>query len=139
MKQPAILIDLDGTLAEVYHRIKDGKCDHSKIKDDKYNKAVRAIIGKFQDTHNIILFTAREEKWREDTKRWCWDNFIIFDKLFMALPHHEGPNYLVKYQMHKEFIEGEYEVLFAIDDNNRVVNMLRDIGITTFQILNTEY
>ena len=139
MIKPAILIDLDGTLAEVDHRIKNGKCDHTKIKDDDYNKAMREIISKFQDTHNIIIFTAREDKWREATMRWCWYNFIIFDKLFMPLPHHRGPNYLVKYQMYKEFIEGEYEVLFAIDDNNKVVEMLRDLGITTFQIRNTEY
>ena len=137
--KPAILIDLDGSLCEVDHRIKDGKCDHSKIADDEYNEAVRQIICKFQDTHNIILFTARHDHWRDVTKKWCWDNFIIFDKLFMRLPHHHGLNYLVKYQMYKEFIEGEYEVLFAIDDNNRVVEMLRDIGITTFQIRNTEY
>ena len=137
--KPAILIDLDGTLAEVDHRTKDGKCDHTRIEDDEYNQAVREIIGKFQDTHNIILFTARDSKWRDATKAWCWKKFIIFDKLLMKLPHHEGPNYLVKYQMYKEFIEGEYEVLFAIDDNNKVVEMFRDIGITTFQIRNTEY
>ena len=139
MLKPAILIDLDGTLAEVDHRIKDGKCDHSRIHEDKYNNAVREIICKFQDTHNIILFTARHCDLRDATKRWCWDNFIIFDQLIMKLPSHEGPNYLVKYEMYKEFIEGKYEVLFAIDDNNRVVEMLRDIGITTFQIRNTEY
>ena len=139
MLKPAIIIDLDGTLAEVDHRIKDGKCDHTKIKDDEYNKAVREIISKFQDSHNIVLFTARHTDWRNATKRWCWDNFIIFDALYMKLPHHKGPDYLVKYQMYKEFIEGEYDVLFAIDDNNNVVKMLRDLGITTLQIRNTEY
>ena len=139
MKDKAIIIDIDGTLADPSHRIVNGKCDHTKAHLDPVKPAVEKIIEKFSSEYRIILFTARPEHWRGPTLKWLEEKQIGFDYLFMRGDEDHRPDYICKYDMYKRYIEGTYEVLFCLDDNNKVVEMLRDIGLICLQVKNTEY
>ena len=135
----AIIVDLDGTLAEVEHRLINGVCDHTKIHLDRPNKAMKDIIGRMIVDHKIVICTARSELWREETENWLEDNKIHYDKLVMRHIKDRKPDYLCKYELYKTEIWRDYSVLCVFDDNTNVVNMWRDLNLTCFQIRNTEY
>jgi uncharacterized HAD superfamily protein len=86
MKQKAIIVDLDGTLADCEHRkkfIEGAKKDwKSFLKDeniiqDKLNLWCASIISNFKSSHKIILVTGRNEFTRAITEEWLatYDQF----------------------------------------------------------------
>ena len=135
----AILVDLDGTLAEVEHRIVNGKCDHSLIHMDEVNKAMKTVISRMIVDHRIVICTARSEDWRIATEGWLDRNNIDYDKLIMKKSGDKRRDYLVKYDLWRNNIRDVYDITCCFDDNTCVVNMWRDIGLTCFQIRNTNY
>ena len=135
----AIIVDLDGTLAEVEHRIIDGKCDHTFIHEDEVNQAMRVIIGRMISDHRIVICTARSEEYKIATISWLQSNGIPYDKLIMKKLGDKRRDYLVKYDLWRNEIRDKYDITCVFDDNTAVVNMWRDIGLTCLQIRNTNY
>ena len=71
---PAIICDLDGTLALLNGR---SPYDASTCENDELNTLVRDVWDSFDlNEHVKILVSGRSDKHREQTERWLKNNFI---------------------------------------------------------------
>jgi len=148
MKKKAIIIDLDGTLCNNEHRQhfmtgpkKDWKNFYYNIPWDKPNEWCLEIVNKFIEAGYFILFvTGREFKQciKLDTLRWLRDHDLKpkEDSNIQIFARKEGDfrsDDIVKKEIYFDNIASQYEILFALDDRKRVVEMWRSIGLTCLQ------
>lgn len=135
---PAIIIDLDGTLANINERRnalgthKNFNLFYSNIPKDKLNVWCKEIINKFKQDHKIILVTGREEieEVKIDTNKWLIKNDIHYDKIFFRKLNDNRRDSIIKEEIYENNIKEKYKILFVVDDRKQVVEMWRDKGLT---------
>ncbi len=142
MKQKAIIIDLDGTLADCEHRkqfISGSKKDwKSFLKDeniiqDKLNAWCASIITNFKNSYKIILVTGRNEFTRKITQEWLATHDQYFDELFMRKDRDWRQDAIIKEEIYRLHIEPKFDVLFCVDDRKQVIDMWRKLGLVCLQ------
>lgn len=153
MKQKAIIIDIDGTLTRDPLLIDDKSREGRDVfyqKIDNYLRVKKELIRPVVDlvkliidnTYTRIIFlTAREDRYdiKENTLKFLEDKFLFichdccFD-LYMREENDLRPNYEVKEQILKEQILPNYDILFALDDEDNNVEMFRRNGILVLQV-----
>ena len=136
-----IIVDLDGTLADVSHRV------HHVQKEPKDKKSFNSLMGEDGLNHwcfelseamrsrgyKIILITGRPEKYRDDTVAWLEREKIVYDELYMR-PRHAGvPDSLVKKDIYRKLIRDRMEIVFVVEDRLSVVRMWREMGLVCLQ------
>lgn len=142
MKEKAIIIDLDGTLADCEHRkqfISGVKKDwKSFLKDeniiqDTLNLWCASIIANFKQTHKIILVTGRNELTRKITQEWLTKFDQYFDLLLMRNNNDFRQDAVIKEEIFRLHIQPKFDVLFCVDDRKQVVDMWRKLGLICLQ------
>lgn len=131
---PAIICDLDGTLALLNGR---NPYDASTCDKDLLNEPVAEIIRRFQSGgHRILFLTGREDKYSEPTLRFLHkhlgENFPF--ELTMRKTDDHRKDAVIKEEFLKQQILPQYYVDFVLDDRNQVVDMWRRLGITCLQV-----
>jgi hypothetical protein len=156
MKQKAIIVDLDGTLANCEHRRhfvdgtdgkKDWKSFYEAIEKDTVNEWCKKLIERFwfilrwddsETSYEILLVSGRPDKymdltmdWLDSTEvgQWCVNPRDSTYNIFMRKDGDFRDDTIIKEEIYREYIEPFYDVLFAIDDRKKVVNMWRRLGI----------
>lgn len=138
-KIPAILVDLDGTLANVNERRKDFlvKKDwdsfYSRIEEDLLNVWCKEIIDKFKTEYRIIILTGRNETYRSQTMNWLSVNDVFFNDIYFRSSNDFRQDDLVKKELYEKFVGNKYKVLFVVDDRASVVKMWRSLGLICLQ------
>lgn len=154
MKQKAIIVDIDGTLTRDPLLIDDKSREGRDIfyqKIDNYFMVKLELIKptvylvQYFKAFNIkpIFLTAREDKYeiRLNTLKFLKSKVCTQTNnknLFMRTENDLRPNYEVKEQILKEEILPNYEVLFALDDEDNNVEMFRKNGILVLQVKDIE-
>lgn len=139
-KHPAIICDLDGTLA--LHKMMDGTSlrspyDAAKSANDIINVAVARTLNALNCAgYHILFVTGREEKHREPTmefiERVCEKYSLISHELIMRDSGDNRSDAIVKNEIYCRYIEPHYNVLAVFDDRPRVVSMWRSLGLMVF-------
>lgn len=140
-RTPAIIVDLDGTLCDVEHRVhhvkkkpKNWHAFNSAMDEDKsYFWCIELIAAMKVRGYKIIFVTGRDEDYRSNTEAWLKKHLIDYDFLFMrkAKDHREDSD--VKEEIYHTMIEQTAQVLFVVDDRKSVVERWRKIGLTCLQ------
>jgi len=140
-KMKAILVDLDGTLCDVEHRVqhvqtknKNWKMFHDLMVHDDLNHWCFELIEAMSDRgYKIIFVTGRGEPWRAPTESWLTKHKIKYEHLYMrgVLDHREDSD--VKEDIYQHMIEQRYQVLFVVDDRQSVVDRWRKLKLTCLQ------
>ncbi|MGF7150438.1 putative kinase [Sphingomonas zeicaulis] len=144
----AVIFDIDGTLADVGHRVHhlDGEKDwiafFRDMQDDPViepiatlarllHKAVEARHG----LDAVLIVTARPERpdWRQTTLDWLEINAIPYDRIYFRPEGDTRPDQIVKADILQRILEDGYDPVLVIDDRPQVVKMWRAHGITTLQ------
>ena len=140
MKKSAIIIDLDGTLADISHRrhhVEDGnknwKAFYNGITRDDINVWCHAIIDRFSDDNEVLLVTGRPEPYRDITRAWLDRYHISYSGLFMRPDKDYRKDFVIKQEIYDNYIKDSFDILFAIDDRQQVVDMWRRNDITCLQ------
>lgn len=129
---PAILVDIDGTLAHMNGR---GPYDDSLVHTDTPDEVIREIVNEhYKNGMRVIIFSARDEKSRPQTAKWLRDNGIKFDELHMRTRGDKRNDAVVKNEMFHAYVADRFNVKFVLDDRDRVVDMWRSKGITCLQV-----
>ncbi|MCR9203770.1 MAG: hypothetical protein NXH75_04270 [Halobacteriovoraceae bacterium] len=140
-KNKGIIVDIDGTLANVDHRLKfihnspkDWEAFHGSCEKDTPNDWCLDIIKalKVQGT-SIVLLTGRGEEYREQTLSWLKNHNIPFDDLFMRGENDRRSDDLIKKEIYENKITPHYEISFVLEDRLSVVKMWREVGVTCLQ------
>ena len=135
-KQPAILVDIDGTLALCGDR---NPYDHASSIEDTVNPVTLEIARRFAETHTVILLSSRLEQFRAVTELWMQFHHIPPWTLIMRQDGDSREDNVVKRELYLSKIEPMYDVLFVLDDRTRVVNMWRSLGLTCLQVAEGDF
>jgi len=130
----AIWCDIDGTLAERVHPDAPQPVRGPFEEDRVYEDAVREHIADLvRILHaagkKIVIMSGRTDSCQEETERWLRDNNIPFDDCFMrrtVLDKNRKDN-LVKHDLFWANVAPKYNVIFALDDRQQVVDFTRDV------------
>lgn len=140
MKEWAIIVDIDGTLANIDHRRKfvenkpkDWNNFRKGILNDTLNTWCARIIQQMKTRYEIILCSGRMEDERIDTEKWLKDNDVRYSKLLMRKLGDYRNDSIIKAEIYENEIEPKYNVIFVIDDRKRVVDMWREKGLVCLQ------
>jgi FMN phosphatase YigB (HAD superfamily) len=145
MKRPAVIFDMDGTLADVSsirHHLKfyeESKKRVIKHFDRFHSDSVdvpphRHVLNAAQMAHMmgnaVLVVTARKHMWRNQTAWWLAMNNVPSDMLMMRDDEDNRKDYEVKKDMLKIIRQG-YDVIHAWDDNPSIVKLWKEEGIPT--------
>jgi predicted kinase len=133
-KNPAIICDLDGTLA-----LANGKrspYDYKKVGLDDVNDPVARIVQLFNRAGYTILYVSgREDSCRGETAMWLAENKLgVHTALHMRKTGDHRNDAVVKLEIFNQCIRENYDVKFVLDDRDRVVRMWRELGLTCLQV-----
>jgi predicted kinase len=134
----AVICDLDGTLALLNGR---DPYDASRCEEDALNKPVAEVLWQMIDVATLLFTSGREERYRPETTRWLASHGFANGPnfLFMRPTGDNRPDAVVKREIYEREILGKYNVLFALDDRNRIVELWRSLGLTCFQVAEGDF
>ncbi|MBT3584409.1 MAG: polynucleotide kinase [Halobacteriovoraceae bacterium] len=140
-RKKALLVDLDGTLADVEHRVhhvqgesKDWKQFNEKMGLDALNTWCREIIISFQERgYGVVFLTGRTEDYRGTSEEWLDSHDITYDKLFMRQRGDHRDDWDIKQGIYLEEIKPDFDILFVLEDRLNVVKMWRETGLVCLQ------
>lgn len=142
-KTSAIMVDLDGTLCNLDHRIhyvKNGNRDwvsfFRECKNDTLYKDVAGLIeAEFMAGTEIVLCSGRtEDVTREATERWLSQHGIHYNDLVMRPKLNYKRDDITKAMLYRYEIKPYYDIKYVVDDRQQVVDKWRSMGITCFQV-----
>lgn len=129
---PAIIVDVDGTLAD---KGKRSPFHWDKVKEDTVKEEIREIVNRYRTDTSIIIFTGRDGICEADTKSWLEDNDIHFDELHIRPKGNMEKDSIIKRRMFDDNVRGKFYVRFVLDDRNQVVDMWRkELGLVCLQV-----
>lgn len=141
-----VIFDLDGTLADIEHRVHWLSADkHSRLSsdtrwknffahcvNDRPNLPVIAVLQALRPNYKIAIFTGRSDEVKRQTEDWLKKNGIEYDFLRMRKSGDHTRDEVLKAQWLKEY--GAKNIFLIFEDRDRMVKMWRDYGLTCFQV-----
>jgi hypothetical protein len=145
--KPVILMDIDGTVANLSHRlhyIKDGKNDwasfNANILGDTpieqtifLNNLITSGYLPPEDRQTVIFASGRSENERADTETQLKNFGLNYDKLYMRPAGDTRADYIIKREILDQIRADGYEPFIVIDDRQTVVDMWRENGLFVLQ------
>ena len=135
----AIICDLDGTLALMNGR---NPYDASNCDKDLPNiPVIETVKGLHKLGYEVIFLSGRMDKYREPTERFILQHcpFLIGEygwdfRLYMRKSGDNRKDSIIKEELYRDHVDGQFRVLLVLDDRNQVVDLWRDLGLTCFQV-----
>jgi hypothetical protein len=130
---PAILCDLDGTLAIIHDR---SPFDSKSCERDLLNKPVAEILKTYHEKGvKIIFMSGREDDSRSQTINWLIYNKISYNALYMRKKGDMRKDSIIKKELYEAHVKGQFFVQFVLDDRNQVVDLWRlELGLPCLQV-----
>ena len=136
--RPLILVDLDGTLFDMEHRVhflaeKNYDAFFEAVKDDTPIWWCAELVAAMASRGFRIAFVSgRNEVARAETKRQLEKLGFGEFPLYMRPRYDYREDYLIKADIFDRWFLNE-NILFVIDDRSQVVKMWRERGLTVLQ------
>jgi hypothetical protein len=130
---PAVIVDLDGTVA--LNTGGRSPYDESRVKEDTPNEAVvKTVQALHSGGYNILFVSGRHDTCYDDTCDWLNENVYLNDyELFMREEGDNRKDSIIKREIFDAKIRHNYNVMGCIDDRQQVVDAYRAMGLTVFQ------
>ena len=149
-KKSAIIVDIDGTVANIEHRMKywekkprDYVKFYENIEDDKPIEEIiwlaRSICIAHLPEVDIIYLTGRHEGVRKRTEIWLRKHGLPKGPLYMRGDTDFSPDTEWKKTCYYGRIAPHYDVKFVLEDRQSVVAMWRSIGLRCIQVAEGNY
>lgn len=137
-KRQWIIVDIDGTIADVSHRVSlipDWDAFNAACPEDKPYSNMVKLVAHLSDFYNVLLLTGRSAAFRGPTKKWLLENKVHYNELRMRPETDFTPDIEVKWAEAVKFFGEDVgaKVAFVFEDRDRVVQMWRDRGLTCLQ------
>lgn len=143
----AVIFDMDGTIANVDHRLKyimqdrkDWDTWNKLMPYDTPNIEICKLTHMYYEIgYVVIICSGRFEKYRKITKDQLDTWGIEYASLYMRADSDYRSDVDVKYDMLRAIQESELDLVMCFDDRDRVVKMYRDNDITCLQVKEGDY
>jgi len=158
---PCYIFDIDGTLADLTHRlhfIKDGKKDWNAFKHFCFaDKPIKHMIDLARRLYwasrvgerdyayegpewAVVLMSGRNECQRDATEEWLEKVACLpFTTLYMRADGDYRADDIIKAELLQRLRDDGYEPIMAFDDRDRVVAMWREQGVPCAQVAPGEF
>lgn len=136
-----IIVDLDGTLADVGHRLKHVQQPGKKnwpaffaaMHLDELNVWCRELMNAMKAAgFRIALVSGRPDDYEETIKKWLLQYDVQYDLLYLRRGGDRRPDTIVKREILRRYFEKK-DILFVVDDRPSVVEMWRSEGLICLQ------
>lgn len=133
----AIIVDIDGTVAEMVDR---GPFEWNKVGQDKPRKHVINIVEslhKASQGYNIVFLSGRDSVCYNETWEWLQDNVALdLNKtvLFMRAKNDMRKDSIIKEELFWRNVAPFYNVEMVIDDRPQVCRMWKDVGLNVVNV-----
>ncbi len=141
----SIIVDIDGTLAKMVGR---GPFDEHLVGTDELHEAVAEMVlhAAYSDV-KIIFMSGRTQGCYNETRAWLvekmpwleWAESGVSWDLFMREVGDQRSDDVVKHELFWNFVVPGHDVLYVIDDRNKVVEMWRAIGLVCAQVAEGDF
>lgn len=144
--KPCYLFDLDGTLADVSHRLhhiarpegddrpKDWDAFFDACEKDAPIPHIVDLCRKLSNHFPIVVVSGRSDRVRHATETWLRLHNVFCDALYMRSAGDHRPDHATKKSLLKQILAAGYDPIMAFDDRDQVVKMWRDQGIPCAQV-----
>jgi FMN phosphatase YigB (HAD superfamily) len=150
MRKKAIVVDLDGTLFNIDHRLyhiqqdpKNWTAFAAGIPLDTINPWCEQLVWAMRlQNYEIIYLTGRKNDEERATRESLYRHLGsagLKDPLFMRNPRHNKLDSIFKVEVLRQLIEPNYEVLFVIDDRPSVIRSIREAGFVVLAVNDKEF
>jgi phosphoglycolate phosphatase-like HAD superfamily hydrolase len=141
VSKDVILVDIDHTITDAAWRDHliggEGGWDHyhSESEKDKPATDICSILAFLSGPFEIVAVTARPEKWRQLTHKWCTNNFPFVDEILMRANDDYSPSPEVKLRLVEQRFGPNWQerVACIIDDRDDVTSAFKEAGVTVLQ------
>ena len=138
--RPAIVVDIDGTLASHDHR---SPYDYSRVYTDGLRIPVARTVDLYAAAgYYVIALSGRPDinNVRKDTEEWMEFHGIPYNVLHMRPADMLTVNDAdVKQFLFDTYVREDYDVDMVLDDRDRVVRRWRKLGLNTYQVAEGEF
>jgi len=151
MKPSCVIFDLDGTIANIEHRLHmiEGYDPKLKIEfdwdrfnaacvDDKPYENIIALMRTLNMEHEIIICTGRMGNVRKETIGWLVQNKVPYEDIMMRPIDDYRSDIEIKSEMLVS-IQLFFDVFLVFDDRDVVVKFWRSKGLTCLQVKTGDY
>lgn len=142
-KKKWILCDIDGTIANLEHRLpyvkdveeKDWKSFFADMKGDTLIESTHKILKQFyKDGNEIIFVTARPDNYRRVTEKWLVRNIEVpWYTIIMRKENDTREDSIIKQQILDTYFDKD-DIKFVIDDRPRVIRMWKENGLSVIDV-----
>lgn len=142
--KPVVLVDIDGTLADVRHRLhhikapgrKDWKAFFEAMDRDTPVPEIVQWVRELEKENHIVVLTGRPEEYRARTERWLKAQGVPFEKLVMRPRGDHRPDYVVKAEVLRDI--PQERIALVIEDREQVCAMWESRGIKVHRVASDE-
>lgn len=129
--RPAVIFDIDGTLAHMGSR---GPFEWTRVGEDGMDLHVYELLNMYERRgYEIIIMSGRDGVCRPETEEWLKRRDVPYTELLMRKEGDDRPDVIIKEELFWT-IADQYAIRLAVDDRDQVVDMWRSIGIKCFQV-----
>ena len=140
MSRPVAVMDIDGTVADVRHRLHLLDSDSPSrwadffdaAGDDEILPQGAELAHKLAADHDIVWLTGRPARIMELTRRWLAEHGLPPGALLMQREGDKRPARVAKLERIQE-LRHDHTVVVIVDDDPRVVHHLREAGLPVYQ------
>lgn len=133
-KQPAIIVDVDGTVAHMNGR---GPFDWDRVGEDLPKTSTIALVkGMYLQGHHVIFLSGRSAKCFTETQKWLENNVGVFFSLYMRNEGDIRDDRIVKRELFDAYIRDNYNVVAVLDDRPKVGRQWVELGLDMFWVGN---
>jgi FMN phosphatase YigB (HAD superfamily) len=145
-----VIFDLDGTLANIEHRLHHINKSQGKKPDwDSFHKAcindmpiwetIRVLNALHAVGHYIEIWSGRSDMVREETETWLANHGIQYHKLMMRFHGDYTPDHELKRSWLRLVRANNQYPQLVFDDRSRLVQMWRDEQLICCQVAPGEF
>ncbi len=147
----AIVFDIDGTLADLSHRLKFVSGEHKDwerfyqgVGEDEVIVPIAQLFAMYASSlppdSKLLCITGRPERTRAATLKWFREKIGPEpDAIYMRKDHDFRPDVEVKREWVEKLRAEGYDIRLAFEDRDRVVKLYRDLGIQCCQVAEGAY
>lgn len=145
-KKRCYLFDIDGTLADLTHRLhhiqkepKDWNGFFEGCADDAPIYHIIRLAEALSFTDDIVFVSGRSDRVRQPTELWLERYGIGGAPLYMRKDGDHRPDNLVKAELLDQIRADGFEPIMAFDDRDQVVKMWREKGVPCAQVAEGDF
>lgn len=142
---PCFVFDIDGTLADLSHRLhliqkepKDWDAFFDACAADAPIHHMIQLCRTVMSWHQVVFVSGRAERCRSATEVWL-GGFGILGLLYMRPDGDHRPDHVLKAELLDRMLADGLKPVMAFDDRNQVVKMWRERGIPCAQVADGDF